>query len=90
MPLTTRRIDHSRAHLESLRTFRDGRPVPAEAEVEIAKLVDFMYDAEEEEEPKQADCEAAGASGRLKEDVVELTPEAESKNGQADEPESEE
>lgn len=57
--------------------------MPAKAEVEIVKLADFMSVAEEEEEPKQADGEAIGASGRLKEDVVESTPEAKLKNGQA-------
>lgn len=62
----------------------------AEAEAEIAKLIDFMSNVDEEEEPKQAEGEAVGASGRLKVDAVESTPEVEPKSGQVDEPKSDE
>ena len=42
-------IGYSQAHLESLRTFRDGQLVLAKVWAEIAKLVDFMSNAKEEE-----------------------------------------
>ncbi|GMN53899.1 hypothetical protein TIFTF001_023029 [Ficus carica] len=45
-------------------------------------------EANDEEEPKQVDGKAAGASGLLKEDAVDSTPEVKPKNCQVDEPES--
>lgn len=81
---------YSWAHLESFHRFREGQLVLAEAEPEIAKLANFMSNAMKEEEPKHDDGESDGASGRLKEDAVESTPEVKPKSGQVDKPESDE
>ncbi|GMN45045.1 hypothetical protein TIFTF001_014238 [Ficus carica] len=58
--------------------------------VDPNELVTSFTGVSIQEEPKQADGEAVGASGRLKMDAVELTPEVEPNNGQVDEPKSDE
>lgn len=77
-------IGYSRAHLESLHTFRDGQLVLANAKAKIAKLTDFMSDAEEKGKPNHTDGEAARTLGRLKKDAMESITEVELKGGRVE------
>lgn len=46
----------------------------ADIEVEIAKLIEYMFDSKEEVNPNDAASETTAALGRLEEDIVKSTP----------------